>query len=33
MIAGITACPGMVEDRTDLERMSVNREYLRQLGY
>ncbi len=29
----ITACPGMVEDRSDEERMTVNREYLRQLGY
>lgn len=29
----VTACPGMVEDRTDEERMTVNREYLRQLGY
>ena len=29
----ITACPGMVEDRSDEERMTVNRAYLRQLGY
>lgn len=29
----ITACPGQVEARSDVERMSVNREYLRQLGY
>ena len=29
----ITACPGTVEGRTDEERMTVNREYLRQLGY
>lgn len=29
----ITACPGMVEERTDDERMTINREYLRQLGY
>ena len=29
----ITACPGQVEDRTDEERMKVNRDYLRRLGY
>ena len=29
----VTACPGQVEDRSDIERMSVNREYLRELGY
>ncbi len=29
----ITACPGQVENRSDEDRMKVNRTYLRQLGY
>ncbi|MCH8295913.1 sugar phosphate isomerase/epimerase [Candidatus Poribacteria bacterium] len=29
----VTACPGQVENRSDEERMRVNREYLRELGY
>ena len=29
----VTACPGQVENRSDEERMRVNREYLRSLGY
>ncbi len=29
----VTACPGQVESRSDVERMSINREYLRGLGY
>lgn len=29
----VTACPGTVEDRSDDERMHVNRQYLRELGY
>ena len=29
----VTACPGQLEERSDLERMTVNREYLRKLGY
>ena len=33
MTGGFTACPGQVEERSDLERMTVKREYLHQLGY
>lgn len=29
----VTACPGQIEDRSDRERMDVNRKYLQQLGY
>jgi inosose dehydratase len=29
----VTACPGQVEERSDEERMRVNREYLQGLGY
>ncbi len=29
----VTACPGQVEGRSDEERMQVNRDYLRGLGY
>ena len=29
----VTACPGQVENRSDEERMRMNREYLRELGY
>jgi len=29
----ITACPGQIETRSDIERMSINRKYLRRLGY
>jgi sugar phosphate isomerase/epimerase len=29
----VTACPGQIEDRSDQERMQVNRGYLQQLGY
>ena len=29
----VTACPGQIEDRSDQDRMRVNREYLQQLGY
>jgi inosose dehydratase len=29
----VTACPGQIEDRSDQDRMRVNREYLQQMGY
>ena len=28
----VTACPGQIEDRSDRERMDVNRKYLQELG-